>query len=125
MAQHSKARILCVDDEESPLFLRSKVLEKSGYEVRTATSAKQALVLMEREHIDLVVTDQLMPELTGTELAKVVKSSHPSVPVVLLSGVNDIPPGAEYADLFVSKLEGPLVLCERLKALLDSSSHTH
>src|SRR5690242_19363078 len=121
MEQPNKTRILCVDDEESPLFLSRKVLEKSGYEVWTATSARQALALMAQEHIDLVVTDQLMPEVTGTELAKAVKASHPSIPVVLLSGVNDIPSGAEYADLFVSKLEGPAVLCERLKSLLDSA----
>jgi FixJ family two-component response regulator len=76
-----------------------------------------------------VVTDQLMPEVPGTELAKMVKSNHPDLPVVLLSGVNDLPGGAEYADVFISKLEGPVVLCDRIKMLLAErrahAKHSH
>jgi DNA-binding NtrC family response regulator len=124
MEQPSTATILCVDDEETPLLLRKKVLERFGYEVYTATSAQQALNVMAGHHVDLVVTDQLMPQVPGTELAKMVKSASPGVPVVILSGVNDIPSGAEYADLFVSKLEGPTALCERVKTLLELSPHS-
>jgi two-component system response regulator SaeR len=120
MGPHKSPTILCVDDEETPLFLRKKVLEKQGYEVYTATSARQALAVVDEHPVDLVVTDQLMPEISGTELARMLKRRDPAVRIVLLSGVNDIPGGAEYADLFVSKLEGPLALCERVKELLDT-----
>jgi DNA-binding NtrC family response regulator len=119
MEQRSSATILCVDDEETPLFLRKKVLEKCGWEVVTAASARQALAVISGHPVDLVVTDQLMPEVPGTELAKMVKSNNPQLPVVLLSGVNDIPGGAEYADVFISKLEGPSVLCDRVRTLLE------
>ena len=129
MEQPSSATILCVDDEETPLFLRKKVLEKCGWEVVTAGSAKQALAVIKGHAVDLVVTDQLMPEVPGTELAKMVKSDNPNLPVVLLSGVNDLPGGAEYADVFISKLEGPVVLCDRIKMLLEErqtdAKHSH
>jgi CheY-like chemotaxis protein len=129
MEQPSSATILCVDDEETPLFLRKKVLEKCGWEVVTAGSAKQALAVIKGHAVDLVVTDQLMPEVPGTELAKMVKSDNPNLPVVLLSGVNDLPGGAEYADVFISKLEGPVVLCDRIKTLLEErqahAKHSH
>lgn len=119
MGQPSSVTILCVDDEEAPLFLRKKVLEKCGYQVVTAGSAKQALAVIKGHTVDLVVTDQLMPELSGTELAKMVKTNNPDLPVVLLSGVNDLPGGAEYADVFISKLEGPTTLCDRIRTLLE------
>jgi CheY-like chemotaxis protein len=119
MERHKSFIVLCVDDEEMPLFLRKKVLEKAGYDVLAATSAKEAIALAEEHEIDLVVTDQLMPEVVGTELARVIKTLHPLVPVILLSGVNDIPVDAECADLFVSKLEGPSALCHKVKELLE------
>lgn len=117
MAQSKK--ILCVDDEESPLFLRRKVLEKAGYVVYTAASAGDAETFLNNQAVDLVITDQLMPGVVGTELARSLKKSHPELPIILLSGVNDLPEGAENADLFVSKLEGPLKLCEKVRELLD------
>lgn len=119
MAQPKSFTVLCVDDEEMPLFLRKRVLEKAGYNVLSATSARDAIALADEHEIDLVVTDQLMPEIVGTELARMIKSEHPAVPVILLSGVNDLPIDAECADLFISKLEGPSALCEKVKELLD------
>jgi len=110
--------ILCVDDEENPLHLRKLVLQKSGFQVETATSAKMALDMLGFAHVDLVLSDQLMPGGTGTELAQQIKSQHPEVPVMLLSGVNEIPPDAHYADRFVSKVEGPRALCEHISEVL-------
>jgi len=111
--------ILCVDDEATALFLRKAVLQKFGFQVVTASSAKEALMILEERRVDLVLSDLLMPEVVGTELARIVKERYPGIPVVVVSGVNEIPPEAGYADLFVSKLEGPLALQERLLQVLD------
>ena len=62
--------ILCVDDEENPLMLRKLVLQKAGFEVITANSAKQALKRLGSRKVDLVLSDQLIPGTTGTELAQ-------------------------------------------------------
>lgn len=110
--------ILCVDDEDFPRTLRKLILQKQGYEVITATSGEEALMLLERGRIHLVLTDQLMPGMLGTELTKLVKSTRPDMPVVLISGVNEIPPDAVYADRFISKIGGPELLFDTVAEVL-------
>lgn len=115
---------MCVDDEETPLVLRKFVLRKAGYEVITARSATEALELMSSRQVDLVLTDHLMPGVTGTELAKQIKAQHPSTRVLLLSGVNEIPEESDAADAFLSKVEGADALCRRVAALLRGSGRS-
>jgi two-component system response regulator GlrR len=114
----SKPVILCVDDEPNSLVLRKLVLQKAGYEVVTANSATAALDLLASTRVDLVLSDQLMPGLTGTELARQIKNRWPSLPVILISGVNEIPADAEIADLFMSKVEGPIMMCQNINDVL-------
>jgi CheY-like chemotaxis protein len=114
----SKPVILCVDDEPNSLVLRKLVLQKAGYEVVTASSAILALDVLTSRQVDLVLSDQLMPGLTGTELARQVKTRWPSLPVILISGVNEIPPDAAIADLFMSKVEGPVMMCQNINDVL-------
>lgn len=117
----SKPVLLCVDDEPNSLILRKLVLQRSGYEVLTAPSALEAMDLLASKKVDLVLSDQLMPGQTGTDLARMIKSRWPGLPVILLSGVNEIPSDAEVADLFVSKVEGPVNLCQKIDEVLAKS----
>lgn len=110
--------ILCVDDEDLPRTLRKLILQKQGYDVITAASGEEALMFLERGGIRLVLTDQLMPGMTGTELTKLVKSTRPTMPVILISGVNEIPPDAIYADRFISKVGGPQLLFDTVAEVL-------
>jgi len=110
--------ILCVDDEENQLAVRKLVLESKGYEVLTAASGQQALGLLAQHQVDLVLSDHLMPGLTGAELARQIKAQKPELPVILISAVNEIPADAAYADLFMSKLDGPIVMCENIASML-------
>ena len=110
--------ILCVDDEDLPRTLRKLILQKQGYQVITAASGEEALALLERGGIRLVLTDQLMPGMTGTELTKLVKSTRPAMPVILISGVNEIPPDAIYADRFISKVGGTQLLFDTVAEVL-------
>lgn len=113
--------ILCVDDEQVSLKVRSRVLEKAGHEVIQASSAAEALDILRSRSVDLVLTDLLMPGMTGAELAREVKKSKPNLPVVLFSGVNEMPPEDSHADLFLSKLEGPAFLCEKVAEILQQA----
>jgi CheY-like chemotaxis protein len=113
-----KELILCVDDEENQLAVRKLVLESKGYAVLTAASGPQALGLLAEHQVDLVLSDHLMPGLTGTELARQIKAQKPELPVILISAVNEIPADAAYADLFMSKLDGPMAMCENIAAML-------
>ena len=113
-----KELILCVDDEENQLAVRKLVLESKGYAVLTAPSGQQALALLAQHSVDLVLSDHLMPGLTGAELARQIKAQKPELPVILISAVNEIPADAAYADLFMSKLDGPIAMCENIAAML-------
>ncbi|MGA2350446.1 MAG: response regulator [Terracidiphilus sp.] len=112
--------ILCIDDEELALTLRKLVLEMQGYQVLTARSATDAMQVLEVHDVDLVLADQVMPGGTGTELTRSIKKKWPDLPVILISGINEIPPDAIYADLFISKVEGPEVLCAKISSILST-----
>jgi len=117
----AKSTILCVDDEAIPLTLRKCVLEKFGYAVIAARSGAEALQVLEAQRVDLVLTDLLMPGLSGVELARQIKQRKPGLPVVLFSGVNEIPEDASSADLFLSKVEGPSSMCAKVDELLKTA----
>ena len=76
--------------------------------------------MLDRGGIHLVLTDQLMPGMVGTELTKLVKSTKPGMPVILISGVNEIPPDAIFADRFISKVGGPELLFDKVAEVLAS-----
>jgi CheY-like chemotaxis protein len=119
----SSITILCVDDEETPRTLRKLILQKQGYQVVTAASGAEALELLNRTKIDLVLSDQMMPGMTGTELTKSVKAMQPAMPVILISGVNEIPEDASYADRFISKVGGPELLFKTVIDVLAAYGH--
>jgi CheY-like chemotaxis protein len=116
----SSVVILCVDDEDIPRTLRMIILVKQGYSVLTASSAHEALDLLDRHHVDLVLTDQMMPGMVGTELAKRLRAIKPNLPVIIVSGVNEIPEDAVFADRFVSKVEGQAALFRNIAEVLAS-----
>lgn len=110
-----------MDDEPNSLILRELVLEKAGYNVLTAESLNRALEVLSSFQVDLVLSDQLMPGGTGTELARRIKAYYPKLPVIVISGVNELPPDAANADLLISKMEGPVVaMCQKLASVLES-----
>ena len=95
--------ILCVDDEQTGLTARRLLLSIAGYTVLTATSGTTALRLFNCNHVDLVITDHLLPDFMGAELVRHMKQSKPEIPVVLLTGLVDPPSGFEHADLLLTK----------------------
>lgn len=115
--------ILCVDDEDIPRMLRRLILQKQGYNVLVASSGAEALEVLAGGGIDLVLSDQMMPGMTGTDLIKSVKASNPSMPAILVSGVNEIPVDAAYADRFVSKVGGPELLFQSVAEVLRQYGH--
>jgi CheY-like chemotaxis protein len=115
--------ILCVDDEEIPRTLRKLILQKQGYRVTTVSSGSEALEVLDRMCIDLVLTDQMMPGMSGTELTKIVKAARPAMPVILISGINEIPVDASYADRFISKVGGPELLFNTVAEVLAEYDH--
>jgi CheY-like chemotaxis protein len=116
--------VLCVDNEAAVLTLRQMLLEQAGYKVLSATTADAALKLFKSQTIDLVVSDHLLPDLTGAEMTSKMKRERPFVPVMLFSAVLDAPPGSEHADLFVNKADGPAEFLLKVADLLRSNRIT-
>lgn len=86
--------ILVVDDDALVLANTAAMLEDLGHAVLTASSGHEALAqLGMAQRIDLVVTDQAMPGMTGAQLAAALRSEHPDLPVLLVSGYADLPSG--------------------------------
>jgi nitrogen-specific signal transduction histidine kinase len=91
-AANRTATILVVDDD--PLIAMSTVdmLEDLGHVVIEANSAKRALEIIDAgQDIDLMMTDQAMPGMTGIQLAEIVRSKRPNLPVLLATGYADLP----------------------------------
>jgi nitrogen-specific signal transduction histidine kinase/CheY-like chemotaxis protein len=80
--------ILLVDDEEMMVDVTRQILERLGFDVVAKTSSIEALEAFQEEpdEFDLVITDQVMPNMTGTQLAKSLISIRPDIPVILCSG---------------------------------------
>lgn len=87
-----KPRIICVDDDKMVLSATSKILMKMGHEVTSFSDSTDALQHLRRDpdSVDIVVTDQMMPNLTGLELAGQIKELRGDLPVVLLTGYSDL-----------------------------------
>jgi CheY-like chemotaxis protein len=90
-APRGNERILIVDDEDMVSSVLAQGLERLGYEVACCISADEALEVMREdpEAWDMVITDQMMPGMSGRELAVRLKAEFPDLPVILCSGYSD------------------------------------
>jgi putative two-component system response regulator len=80
------ARILVIDDEAVIRMLVVEILEAAGHQVVDASSAERALQLLDEDEFDLVVSDVIMPGLSGLELLEALRTQRASLPVVLVTG---------------------------------------
>ena len=117
-----KKTILCVDDNEQVLSVRTFLLETRGYRVVTAQSAQEALEYVERSaqgSIDLLLCDLIMPQMDGNELVRRAKQLHPSLPAMIVSGTVNAFDRAICADVFLPKgASSPAEMIERIRVLV-------
>ena len=84
-------RALLVDDEAFVRLSTADMLHELGYNVVEAASAEQALQLLQNgERFDLIITDHLMPGMTGIDLARTIRTEKPGTPVLLISGYSEV-----------------------------------
>jgi CheY-like chemotaxis protein len=88
VAWQTGARVLLVEDDAGVRSLAERVLTRLGYRLRSAASAEEALELLARdlEPIDLLVTDLVMPGMSGRELAETLRTLQPGLKVLFTSG---------------------------------------
>ena len=78
--------ILVVDDEVEIRDALSRHFRFMGYQVCTAVNGKEALDIMMKDKVDILISDVLMPVMGGVDLLKAVRSQYPMVPVIMMTG---------------------------------------
>ncbi len=81
--------MLLVEDQDSVRELTATFLEETGYHVVKASEGEKALAECARQNVDLLLTDVVMPKMSGTELAARLRSRQPTVKVLFMSGYSD------------------------------------
>ena len=83
-------RVLAADDDDASRTLLSRGLRAAGYDVITAANGREAIALLDEGPVDAIVTDIAMPEMTGIQLLRAIRSRDADVPVVLVTGSPDL-----------------------------------
>ena len=85
----NRYKILCVDDEEAILKSLERTLRMKGYTICTASGGEEGLSLLEKEDVDLIIADQRMPGMCGSEFLRIAREKHPETIRIMLSGYSD------------------------------------
>jgi PAS domain S-box-containing protein len=91
--------VLAVDDDPLVLMNTVMMLEDMGHTVLEANSAIQALSMLDERDVDMVITDQAMPRMTGIQLAAQIEERLPDVPVIIATGYAELPKDANMLHL--------------------------
>ena len=78
-------QILIVEDDKELSQLFQKVLVKNGYQVKSASDGALALEILDKEHIDLIISDIMMPVMDGYELVSELRSAGYQIPVLMIT----------------------------------------
>ena len=107
--------VLAVDDDGLVLTNTIAMLDDLGHTGLAASSGREALDILRRgDSVDLVITDQIMAQMTGLQLAEVIKREWPDLPVILATGYAEIAPGTE---VNLPKLSKPFTQAELVAEL--------
>ena len=82
--------VLLVDDEENILSALKRLLRRDGYRILTAGGGAQGLELLASEPVDVIISDQRMPQMTGVEFLRQVKARYPDTVRMVLSGYTEL-----------------------------------
>ncbi|GLW27806.1 histidine kinase [Actinoplanes regularis] len=85
----SRSHILVAEDDAEVRGITVRILEGAGYRVTEAENGRAALDRIHRQTFDLLMTDILMPEMSGSRLAETVRLHHPGIRILLISGYNE------------------------------------
>ncbi|HTA23253.1 MAG TPA: response regulator [Terriglobales bacterium] len=112
--------ILCIDDNDGVLEYQKALLERRGYAVLTASSARQGLQIAADNGVAAVIVDYHMPEINGHEVALEIKRLKPNTPIVMVSSEEQIPSHVlDVVDAFVPKDQAPTRLVPVLARICD------
>ena len=117
------SRILLIDDDNDIVMLTARWFTKAGYEVATATSGKEALLMLKSETYDAILLDYAMPEMSGPEVLAAIRTNNDTknIPILYRTGMDDTDLSGDEnckPDAVVSKSEGRPVLMKTVESIL-------
>jgi DNA-binding NtrC family response regulator len=119
-------RVLLVDDEEEFVSALSERLMLRGIEVDSALNGEDALDRMEEKEFEVVILDVMMPGLSGLEVLRQIKSTHPNTQVILLTGHGATREGIEGMRLGAfDYLIKPVDIEEMLEKMKEAAKTAH
>lgn len=115
-------RILLVDDHEESLSAMARLLKLSGYQVHTATTVADALELASKQECDLLISDLGLPDRTGLDLMREVRTRYPLRGIALTGYTDDADVAESSAAGFAKHLKKPVDFNDLLAAIRDVAS---
>jgi two-component system chemotaxis response regulator CheY len=121
----TRRSILIVDDEFGLAEMLRELLQELDYDVTLAINGRLALDILGERHVDLVITDMMMPVMDGSELATAMRGSraHRGIPIVMMTS---LPSGAHTNGLFDAVIRKPFtpeLLLKTMQACLAKASN--
>ncbi len=120
--------ILIIDDDKMILMILKQTLTKESYRVLTAESGEDGIAMLATSHIDLVLTDYMMPGMSGIEVLTIIKQNQPLLPIIILTGHGDVALTIKAIQLgavdFIEKPIHSKELLEVIKRTLEISEQT-
>lgn len=113
-----KTRILIVDDDEGLLSVMKSAFERMNCEVLLATNGAEALEIVKREELTVVISDVRMPKMNGVQLLEAINALNLDLPVIIMSGHSD------YSEDDIDERDGVVLLekvfsVQALKAIVE------
>jgi CheY-like chemotaxis protein len=116
LPQTQSLHILAVDDDALVLLNTAAMLEELGHIVYPAGSGAEALQILATHPVDLIVTDYVMPQINGAQLADEARKTHPDLPILIASGYAEFAPGDHVS---LPRLGKPFTQIELARAVAD------
>lgn len=117
--------VLAVDDDDLVLENTAAMLEDLGHTAVVASSAREALETLEKNAVQVVLTDQVMPGMTGLQLAREIKARRPDLPVALATGYSESLPDADEEIPRLAKPYSQADLAHLLRRLSSALERPH
>lgn len=120
------AKILIVDDDPMMRGTLAYKLKKEGYVAETAEDGERAIEKLETEQFDLIISDVMMPFISGFELLQILKDRGNTVPILILTAMTSTEEETTALDLgaydFISKPFSPREVSRRIRQILERHS---
>ena len=114
-------RILLIDDDETIIAPFQLILQKEGYQVDTASTGRQALEKARETEYQMVISDIVLPDIRGIEVAKKIREFNRNIRLIIITGFPDLADSLETIDLGIDEiLIKPIKPDELLRAVKES-----